>query len=104
VYERCCTDKSVLASRDARCVLQDEPASAADKPASREPPAPASFATAASAYAQDLLYTNGGLNYNVRGYGAVGGGQQTPPAALSNGKTDLDIVHALDEIRLDCYG
>ena len=65
--------------------LQEEPAGV-EKPASREPAAPTSFSTAASAYAQDLLYTNGGLNYNVRGFGVVSGNQQTTPAALANGK------------------
>ncbi|KAJ3586182.1 hypothetical protein NHX12_012583 [Muraenolepis orangiensis] len=69
---------------------EEEPASA-EKPASREPAAPTSFSTAASAYAQDLLYTNGGLNYNVRGYAAVGGNQQTTPAAITNSPTDLSM-------------
>ena len=66
-------------------MLKEEPASL-EKPASREPAAPTSFSTAASAYAQDLLYTNGGLNYNVRGFAAASANQQTSPAAITNGK------------------
>ncbi|CAL8256479.1 nucleolar protein 4-like [Gadus morhua] len=68
----------------------EEPASL-EKPASREPAAPTSFSTAASAYAQDLLYTNGGLNYNVRGFAAASANQQTSPAAITNGPTDLSM-------------
>ncbi|KAM3871559.1 nucleolar protein 4-like [Diretmus argenteus] len=66
----------------------DEPASV-DKPSSRDPAsvAPSGF----SAYAQDQLYTNGGLNFNLRGYGTVSSNQQNTGAAQTNGPTDLSM-------------
>ncbi|XP_071401969.1 nucleolar protein 4-like [Centroberyx affinis] len=70
----------------------DEPASA-DKPSSRDPAsvAPSGFSIASAAYAQDQLYTNGGLNYNLRGYGTVSSNQQSTGAAQTNGPTDLSM-------------
>lgn len=52
---------------------------AVDKPAAREPASVATsgFAISSAAFAQEQLYTNGGLNYSLRGYGAVGSNQQT---------------------------
>ncbi|XP_051509686.1 nucleolar protein 4-like isoform X2 [Myxocyprinus asiaticus] len=60
----------------------------ADKPNSRDPAALANsgFSLAASAYSQDQLYTNGGLNYSFRGYGIQNNG--TPQ---TNGPTDLSM-------------
>ncbi|XP_015239782.1 PREDICTED: nucleolar protein 4-like [Cyprinodon variegatus] len=70
----------------------DEPASV-DKPIPRDPApvAPSGFAIASAAFAQDQLYTNGGLNYNLRGYGTVGSTQQSSNAAQTNGPTDLSM-------------
>ncbi|XP_062397447.1 nucleolar protein 4-like [Sardina pilchardus] len=64
-----------------------------DKPSSRDPAALAhsGFALAASAYSQDQLYTNGGLNYSFRGYGALGGSLQNSGTTQSNGPTDLSM-------------
>ncbi|KAG5282039.1 hypothetical protein AALO_G00051580 [Alosa alosa] len=64
-----------------------------DKPGSRDPAALAhsGFALAASAYSQDQLYTNGGLNYSFRGYGALGGSLQNSGTTQSNGPTDLSM-------------
>ncbi|XP_077398676.1 nucleolar protein 4-like isoform X2 [Vanacampus margaritifer] len=65
-----------------------------DKPVSREPApvAPSGFVISSSAFAQDQLYTNGGLNYNnLRGYAAVAGNQQNAAAAQTNGPTDLSM-------------
>ncbi|KAM8864281.1 nucleolar protein 4-like isoform 1-T1 [Spinachia spinachia] len=69
----------------------DEPAS--DKSNSRDPAsvAPSGFTISSAAFAQDQLYTNGGLNYNLRGYGTVGGNQQSSGAAHANGPTDLSM-------------
>ncbi|XP_045913522.1 nucleolar protein 4-like isoform X1 [Micropterus dolomieu] len=66
----------------------DEPASV-DKPNSRDPAsvAPSGFSISSAAFAQDQLYTNGGLNYNLRGYG----NQQNSGAAQTNGPTDLSM-------------
>ncbi|XP_073723974.1 nucleolar protein 4-like isoform X2 [Misgurnus anguillicaudatus] len=60
-----------------------------DKPSSRDPAALAhsGFSLAASAYAQDQLYTNGGLNYSFRGYGTL----QNNGTQQSNGPTDLSM-------------
>ncbi|KAB5567466.1 hypothetical protein PHYPO_G00233110 [Pangasianodon hypophthalmus] len=65
----------------------------ADKPNSRDPAAVAhsGFSLAASAYSQDQLYTNGGLNYSFRGYGALGNSLQSSATAQSNGPTDLSM-------------
>ncbi|XP_060737485.1 nucleolar protein 4-like isoform X1 [Tachysurus vachellii] len=65
----------------------------ADKPNSRDPAAVAhsGFSLAASAYSQDQLYTNGGLTYSFRGYGALGNSLQNSAAAQSNGPTDLSM-------------
>ncbi|XP_049919953.1 nucleolar protein 4-like [Epinephelus moara] len=70
----------------------DEPASA-DKSSSRDPAsvAPSGFTISSAAFAQDQLYTNGGLNYNLRGYGTVGSNQQNSGAAQTNGPTDLSM-------------
>lgn len=48
---------------------------------------PSGFAIASAAFAQDQLYTNGGLNYNLRGYGTVGSNQQNSGAAQTNGQS-----------------
>ncbi|XP_024148791.1 nucleolar protein 4-like [Oryzias melastigma] len=66
---------------------------AVDKPASRDPApvAPSGFAIASAAFAQDQLYTNGGLNYNLRGYGTVSSNQQSSGPAQTNGPTDLSM-------------
>ncbi|XP_036387307.1 nucleolar protein 4-like [Megalops cyprinoides] len=46
----------------------------------------------ASTLPQDQVYTNGGLNYNLRGYGGLGGGlQHSASIAQSNGPTDLSM-------------
>ncbi|KAM8754996.1 nucleolar protein 4-like isoform 1-T1 [Acanthopagrus schlegelii] len=70
----------------------DEPASV-DKPVSRDPAsvAPTAFSISTAAFAQDQLYTNGGLNYSLRGYGTVGSNQQNSAAAQTNGPTDLSM-------------
>ncbi|XP_072537919.1 nucleolar protein 4-like isoform X1 [Salminus brasiliensis] len=70
----------------------DEPITA-DKPNSRDPAALAhsGFSLAASAYSQDQLYTNGGLNYSFRGYGALGNSLQSSGTTQSNGPTDLSM-------------
>ncbi|KAM6925538.1 nucleolar protein 4-like [Xenentodon cancila] len=69
----------------------DEPTSI-DKPITRDlaPVAPSGFSISSAAFAQDQLYTNGGLNYNLRGYGTVGN-QQSSGAAQTNGPTDLSM-------------
>ncbi|XP_042348097.1 nucleolar protein 4-like [Plectropomus leopardus] len=70
----------------------DEPA-AVDKSNTRDPAsvAPSGFTISSAAFAQDQLYTNGGLNYNLRGYGTVGSNQQNSGAAQTNGPTDLSM-------------
>uniref|UniRef100_A0AAY4EBL5 Nucleolar protein 4 helical domain-containing protein n=1 Tax=Denticeps clupeoides TaxID=299321 RepID=A0AAY4EBL5_9TELE len=70
----------------------DEPISV-DKPSARDPAALAhsGFSLAASAYSQDQLYTNGGLTYSFRGYGALGGSLQNTSTTQSNGPTDLSM-------------
>ncbi|XP_039459994.1 nucleolar protein 4-like [Oreochromis aureus] len=70
----------------------DEPASI-DKPTLRDPApvAPSGFSISSAAFAQDQLYTNGGLNYNLRGYGTVGSTQQNSDAVQTNGPTDLSM-------------
>ncbi|XP_006794171.1 nucleolar protein 4-like isoform X1 [Neolamprologus brichardi] len=70
----------------------DEPASI-DKPILRDPApvAPSGFSISSAAFAQDQLYTNGGLNYNLRGYGTVGSTQQNSDVAQTNGPTDLSM-------------
>lgn len=59
-----------------------------ENPAARDPASVASsgFAISSAAFAQEQLYTNGGLNYSLRGYGAVGSNQQTAGAAQINGE------------------
>uniref|UniRef100_A0A671MVQ3 Nucleolar protein 4-like n=1 Tax=Sinocyclocheilus anshuiensis TaxID=1608454 RepID=A0A671MVQ3_9TELE len=66
---------------------------AADKPNSRDPAALAhsGFTLAASAYSQDQLYTNGGLNYSFRGYGTIGNSLQNSGTSQTNGPTDLSM-------------
>ncbi|XP_047187176.1 nucleolar protein 4-like [Scophthalmus maximus] len=70
----------------------DESASV-DKSSSRDaaPAAPTAFSISSAAFAQDQLYTNGGLSYNLRGYGSVGSNQQNSGAAQTNGPTDLSM-------------
>ncbi|KAM6977192.1 nucleolar protein 4-like [Aplochiton taeniatus] len=70
----------------------EEP-SCVDKTSPRDPATgtPSSFSIAATAYAQDQLYTNGGLNYTYRGYGTNGNGQQATSATQTNGPTDLSM-------------
>ncbi|XP_039513972.1 nucleolar protein 4-like isoform X1 [Pimephales promelas] len=65
----------------------------ADKPNSRDPAALANsgFSLAASAYSQDQLYTNGGLNYSFRGYGTLGNNIQNNGTSQTNGPTDLSM-------------
>lgn len=65
---------------------QDESASA-DKSNLRDAvnAAPSGFAIASAAFAQDQLYTNGGLNYSLRGY-ATAAGNQNSAAAQTNGE------------------
>jgi len=60
----------------------------ADKPNSRDPAALANsgFSLAASAYSQDQLYTNGGLNYSFRGYGTLGNNIQNNGTSQTNGE------------------
>ncbi|XP_026188742.1 nucleolar protein 4-like [Mastacembelus armatus] len=70
----------------------DEPSSV-DKSNSRDlaSVAPSGFSVSSAAFAQDQLYTNGGLNYNLRGYGTVSSNQQNSGAAQVNGPTDLSM-------------
>lgn len=67
-------------------VGQDESASL-DKSNLRDPVsvAPSGFSISGAAFAQDQLYTNGGLNYTLRGYATVAGAQNTG-AAQTNGE------------------
>lgn len=80
---------------------QDEPM-AVEKPAARDPAsvAPSGFAISSAAFAQEQLYTNGGLNYSLRGYSAVGSNQQTAAAAQINGKgmTSRKVMITMDKI------
>ncbi|XP_057212733.1 nucleolar protein 4-like isoform X1 [Triplophysa rosa] len=64
-----------------------------DKSSSRDPAALAhsGFSLAASAYSQDQLYTNGGLNYSFRGYGTLGNSLQNNGTQQTNGPTDLSM-------------
>lgn len=39
--------------------------------------APSGFSISGAAFAQDQLYTNGGLNYTLRGYATVAGNQNS---------------------------
>ncbi|KAJ8257352.1 hypothetical protein GJAV_G00184690 [Gymnothorax javanicus] len=71
---------------------------ALEKPISREPAtlAHSAYSLAATAYNQDQLYINGGLNYSYRGYGGLGASMQHPVSlttgtAQSNGPTDLSM-------------
>lgn len=65
---------------------QDEPV-VVDKSTLREPVpvAPSGFSISGAAFAQDQLYTNGGLNYSLRGYTTVAGNQNSG-AAQTNGE------------------
>ncbi|XP_039591021.1 nucleolar protein 4-like b isoform X2 [Polypterus senegalus] len=54
------------------------------------------YSLPASAYPQDQIYINGGLNYNYRGYGGLGASLQHPVSlttgtSQSNGPTDLSM-------------
>uniref|UniRef100_A0A3P9IYZ3 Nucleolar protein 4-like n=1 Tax=Oryzias latipes TaxID=8090 RepID=A0A3P9IYZ3_ORYLA len=64
-----------------------------DKSVSRDaaPVAPSGFSIASAAFAQDQLYTNGGLNYNLRGYSTISSNQQNSGPAQTNGPTDLSM-------------
>lgn len=75
---------------------QEEPI-ALDKQHSRDSTAIAhsTYSLPASAYSQDPVYVNGGLNYSYRGYGSLSSNLQ-PSASLqtgnhSNGPTDLSM-------------
>lgn len=65
---------------------QDEPA-AVDKSNPRDTVsvAPSGFSISGAAFAQDQLYTNGGLNYSLRGYTTVSSNQNSG-AAQTNGE------------------
>ncbi|XP_077080569.1 nucleolar protein 4-like isoform X2 [Siphateles boraxobius] len=65
----------------------------ADKLNSRDPAALANsgFSLAASAYSQEQLYTNGGLNYSFRGYGTLNNNIQNNGTSQTNGPTDLSM-------------
>ncbi|XP_063064324.1 nucleolar protein 4-like b isoform X2 [Engraulis encrasicolus] len=77
---------------------QEEPV-ALEKPAPRESASlgHTAYSLAATAYTQDQLYINGGLNYSYRGYNALGTSSMPQPvslttgAAQSNGPTDLSM-------------
>uniref|UniRef100_A0A3Q3KGV4 Nucleolar protein 4-like a n=1 Tax=Mastacembelus armatus TaxID=205130 RepID=A0A3Q3KGV4_9TELE len=77
---------------DVYQAVLDEPSSV-DKSNSRDlaSVAPSGFSVSSAAFAQDQLYTNGGLNYNLRGYGTVSSNQQNSGAAQVNGPTDLSM-------------
>lgn len=69
---------------------------AVDKP--REPIslAHSAYSLAASAFSQDQLYINGGLNYSYRGYGGLCGSIQHPVSlttatAQTNGKRGCNL-------------
>uniref|UniRef100_A0A3P9M6U4 Nucleolar protein 4-like n=1 Tax=Oryzias latipes TaxID=8090 RepID=A0A3P9M6U4_ORYLA len=64
-----------------------------DKSVARDaaPVAPSGFSIASAAFAQDQLYTNGGLNYNLRGYSTISSNQQNSGPAQTNGPTDLSM-------------
>lgn len=51
--------------------------------------APSGFSISSAAFAQEQLYTNGGLNYSLRGYGTVGSNQQNAGTAQINGEEIL---------------
>uniref|UniRef100_A0A8C2HFF8 Nucleolar protein 4-like b n=1 Tax=Cyprinus carpio TaxID=7962 RepID=A0A8C2HFF8_CYPCA len=75
----------------------DEPLSL-EKAVSREPVSltHSAYSLAASAYSQDQLYINGGLNYSYRGYGGLCASMQHPVSlttatAQTNGPTDLSM-------------
>lgn len=53
--------------------------------------APSGFSISSAAFAQDQLYTNGGLNYSLRGYGTIGSNQQNSGAAQTNGEELLSV-------------
>ncbi|XP_066558380.1 nucleolar protein 4-like b isoform X2 [Amia ocellicauda] len=71
---------------------------ALEKQSAREPAtlAHSAYSLAATAYSQDQIYINGGLNYSYRGYGGLGASLQHPVSlttstAQSNGPTDLSM-------------
>lgn len=65
--------------------LQEEPI-ALDKQHSRDSTAitHSTYSLPASAYSQDPVYVNGGLNYSYRGYGSLSSNLQ-PSASLQTG-------------------
>uniref|UniRef100_A0A8C2KSF2 Nucleolar protein 4-like b n=1 Tax=Cyprinus carpio TaxID=7962 RepID=A0A8C2KSF2_CYPCA len=69
-----------------------------DKAVSREPVSltHSAYSLAASAYSQDQLYINGGLNYSYRGFGGLCASMQHPASLTTattqtNGPTDLSM-------------
>ncbi|XP_057683679.1 nucleolar protein 4-like isoform X2 [Corythoichthys intestinalis] len=77
-------------------------------PPDEDPPpaAPSGLVISAAAFAQDQLYANGGLNYNLRAYGPVAANRQNA-APQSNGPTDLSMksaVAATDASSSNSYG
>lgn len=67
-------------------VHQEEPV-ALEKPAPRESASlgHTAYSLAATAYTQDQLYINGGLNYSYRGYNALGTSSMPQPVSLTTG-------------------
>ncbi|XP_064160409.1 nucleolar protein 4-like isoform X1 [Anguilla rostrata] len=95
-----CESETRNAAKRMRLDLQPnhDEQSALDRPHPRESASLAHSASSlpASAFPQDQLYTNGGLNYNLRGYSGLGSTPQHPAslttgAAQSNGPTDLSM-------------
>lgn len=70
------------------CTPAQDESVTADKPNSRDPAAlvNSGFSLAATAYSQDQLYTNGGLNYSFRGYGTIGNNLQNNGTSQTNGE------------------
>ncbi|KAJ8408974.1 hypothetical protein AAFF_G00239950 [Aldrovandia affinis] len=68
---------------------------ALDKPSSREPAtlAHSAYSLAASAYSQDQLYINGGLNYSYRGYGGLGPTDLSMKSLASNSSSSSSNSH-----------
>ncbi|XP_065142196.1 nucleolar protein 4-like b isoform X2 [Paramisgurnus dabryanus] len=93
-----CESESRKAAKRMRMDVYQAHEEAIDKPVSREPIslAHSAYSLAASAYSQDQLYINGGLNYSYRGYGGLCGSIQHPVSlttatAQTNGPTDLSM-------------
>ncbi|XP_056588191.1 nucleolar protein 4-like b [Triplophysa dalaica] len=93
-----CESESRKAAKRLRLDVYQAHEEALDKPVSREPIslAHSAYSLAASAYSQDQLYINGGLNYSYRGYGGLCGSIQHPVSLTTatvqtNGPTDLSM-------------